>query len=123
MGGKRPVGERLHGRVRLGVSCLDVKLGVRMLIKYPGLTVVGSLAISVAIGRGAAYFELANDWTNPRLPVREGDRVIGIQSWGIVPANMRYSTLEEFLRWREERLDTSVADRDCGVLEDNDAAR
>jgi predicted permease len=99
---KHSAGERLHGRVRLGISWLDVKLGVRMLVKYPGLTVVGSLAISVAIGLGAAYFELANDWTNPRLPLPEGDRVIGIQSWGIVPANMRYSTLEEFLRWREE---------------------
>src|SRR5687767_3005210 len=31
---------------------LDLKLGMRMLVKYPGLTIVGSLALSVAIGAG-----------------------------------------------------------------------
>jgi putative ABC transport system permease protein len=31
---------------------LDVKLGGRMLLKYPGLTLAGGLAIAVAIGLG-----------------------------------------------------------------------
>jgi hypothetical protein len=34
---------------------LDVKLGARMLVKYPGLTVVGTVAIAVAIALGAIY--------------------------------------------------------------------
>src|SRR5690606_26004099 len=35
---------------------LDIKLGVRMLRKYWGLTVVGGLAMTVTIGIGAAVF-------------------------------------------------------------------
>jgi predicted permease len=91
--------ERL--RIGPGISWLDVKLGLRMLVKYPGLTLVGGLALSVAIGLSAAYFEFVNDAMRPRLPLPEGDRVVGIQSWGIVPAGARYSSLEDFVRWRD----------------------
>ena len=49
----------LHGvatRLRLmlsslGAISLDLKLGIRMLAKYPGLAFVGVLGISVEIGR------------------------------------------------------------------------
>ena len=30
----------------------DYKLGVRMLLKYPGLTIAGGLALAIAIGIG-----------------------------------------------------------------------
>ena len=40
----------------LRFSSLDFKLGLRMLARYPGLTVVGVLAIAVAIALGAVYF-------------------------------------------------------------------
>ncbi len=32
----------------LGISWLDVKLGLRMLVKYPGLTLVGGLGMAFA---------------------------------------------------------------------------
>src|SRR5262245_6887041 len=34
---------------------MDLKLGVRMLVKTPGLTVIAVVALAVAIGAGAAY--------------------------------------------------------------------
>jgi hypothetical protein len=40
-------------RIRLNVSWLDVKLGVRMLAKYPGLSVIAVLGMAVAIAIGA----------------------------------------------------------------------
>ena len=40
--------------MRIGMSWLDVKLGLRMLLKYPGLTIAGGLALAIAIGIGAA---------------------------------------------------------------------
>lgn len=95
-------------RAGFGLSVVDLRLGLRMLVKYPGLTVVGSLAIAVAIGLGAAFFELMNDLTSPRLPLPGGEGVVGIQSWGIVPADRRYSTLEEYVRWRDRM--TTVED-------------
>lgn len=45
-----------------------------MLVKCPGLTVVGCLAISVAIALGAAFFEFTHDLVRPTLPLEDGDR-------------------------------------------------
>ena len=49
-------------------SWLDVKLGFRMLAKYPGLTLVGGFALMVATGVGAAFFEFSEEMLNPRVP-------------------------------------------------------
>ena len=38
-----------------GWSMQDYKLGVRMLVKYPGLTLAGGLALAIAIGLGAGW--------------------------------------------------------------------
>lgn len=62
------------------VSWLDLKLGLRMLIKYPGLTLVGGLAMSFGIALGAAYLEVVNDFRRPTLPLEDGDRVVGIEA-------------------------------------------
>ena len=54
-------GRRSRGLRRidgLRVSWLDFKLGFRMLSRYPMLTVVGSLAMAVAIAVGAGTFEV-----------------------------------------------------------------
>jgi hypothetical protein len=40
-----------------------------MLVEYPGLTIVGGLAIAVAIATGAAFFEFATQAVNPTLPL------------------------------------------------------
>ena len=78
---------------------LDLKLGMRMLVKYPGLTIVGSLALSVAIGAGASYLEFLNDFIRPRLPFEDGDRVVGI--YGSTPdGQAAYATMQDYLRWR-----------------------
>ena len=54
-----------------------------MLARYPGLTLVGTLAIAVAIALGALYFEAINKWQNPRLPVRDAERVVSIRNWDV----------------------------------------
>ena len=46
--------------MRVGISWLDFKLGLRMLVKHPGLTLVGGLAIAFGIGAGAASFEIVS---------------------------------------------------------------
>src|SRR5262245_10414911 len=37
---------------------IDLKLGVRMMRKWPGLTVVAVIALAVAFGAGATYFQV-----------------------------------------------------------------
>ena len=87
---------------RLRFSWLDFKVGFRMLARYPGLTLVGTVAIAVAIALGALYFEAVDKWQNPRLPVRDAGRVVSIRNWdrnGFAPEGR---SLHDFAIWREE---------------------
>lgn len=58
---------------------MDLKLGVRMLGRTPGLTVIGVIALAVAIGGGAAYFEFYADFYHPTLRVAHAERLVGVQ--------------------------------------------
>src|SRR5688572_3522850 len=90
------------GRVRpFRFSRLDFKVAVRMLGRYPGLTLVGTVAIAVAIALGTLYFEAVNKWQNPRLPMRDADRVISILNWDASAMQPEARTLHEFSIWRE----------------------
>ena len=88
--------------VRGGPSLLDFKLGLRMLIKYPGLTLIGSLAMSVAIAIGAAYFEFSRSIIHPSLPLPDGGGVVGIQNWDAAATRPAYRSLHDFVTWRDE---------------------
>ena len=60
----------------------DMKLGIRMLAKYPGLTLVG--AVRARRSRSARVPRISNsrnDMLHGRLPFPDGDRVVGIQNW------------------------------------------
>ena len=63
---------------QLRVSTLDFKLGARMLVKYPGLTVVGGLAIAFAITVGCGAFEVIRQIASPSLPLPGGDRIVAV---------------------------------------------
>jgi putative ABC transport system permease protein len=94
--------ERVSGLARTFASSvgLDLRLGLRMLIKYPMLTVIGSIAITVTatISIGAAEF-LRDLWI-PKLPLDEPDRIVQLsqreeESGTISPS------LFDFVTWRE----------------------
>ena len=86
----------------LAFSRLDFKVGVRMLGRYPGLTLVGTVAIAVAIALGTLYFEAVNKWQNPRLPIRDADRVISIRGWDMSAMRPEGRLLHDFSVWREQ---------------------
>ena len=65
----------------LGTFTLDVTLGLRMLRKYWGLSLVGGLALAVVIGICTGVFLYFNVFYSTALPVEEGDRVVAIQIW------------------------------------------
>jgi putative ABC transport system permease protein len=94
---------RIAARRRsLRVSRLDFKVGVRMLARYPGLTLVGTVAIAVAIALGTLYFEAVNKWQNPRLPIRDADRVVSIRSWDVSASVPEGRLLHDFATWRDQ---------------------
>jgi putative ABC transport system permease protein len=66
-------------RMMLKVSWLDVKLGLRMLGKYPGLSLVAVLGMAVAIAIGVGYFAAFSAMFEPALPLDEGDRVVAVR--------------------------------------------
>ena len=85
------------------LSWLDVKLAVRMLGKYPGLSLVSVFGMSVAIAIGAGGFSLIHALVGGELPMVEGGRVVTLQNADIrVPGNRDAHALHDFLLWREE---------------------
>jgi len=87
--------------MRIGLSWLDFKLGFRMLSRYPMLTVVGSLAMAVAIAVGAGTFEVITRVTNPSLPLPNGDRIVGLNYWHRAESDARLASSYDVLKWRE----------------------
>lgn len=87
-----------------GVSVLDFKLGLRMLVRFPGLTVVGGLAMAFAIWVGALTFEIVRQIVAPGLPLDEGDRIVGVQNVDVEAGRAAAPSLEDFTTWRDELL-------------------
>jgi predicted permease len=92
----------LHHVDALRVSWLDFKLGFRMLIKYPGLTIIGGLAIAFAIWIGAGTFEIMTQVLHPTLPLDEGSRLVGLRSWDAKANRREPRIVHDFLAWRAE---------------------
>ena len=86
----------------LRFSWLDFKLGLRMLGKYPGLTIVGGFALAFAIWGGAGAFEFINRLVYPRLPLPDGDRIVMLRNWNLEANRPVSRVLHDFLTWRAE---------------------
>ncbi len=81
---------------------MDLRLGVRMLVKYPGLTSIAVVALAIAIGAGAAYMEFVTDLANPTLPFKDADRLVGIVNWDQGSGRPDRRALHDVARWRQE---------------------
>jgi len=91
-----------RGLAWLGGTSLDVKLGVRMLLKYPGLTIAGGLALAIAIGIGAGWYDLAGKFLAPAIPLPEGDRLVLIETQNTLTNEPEPRVVRDFLEWRRE---------------------
>ena len=87
--------------MRMGWSWLDVRLGVRMLVKYPGLSLVGGAAIAFAVLVGAVFFELLTQALHPELPLPRGAEVVGVRTWDSARQDPEPRVLQDFLDWRQ----------------------
>jgi hypothetical protein len=113
---------RAHRRpIRLGVSWLDFRLGFRMLIKHPGLTVVGGLAMAFAIAVGVFAFELVLQLTRPTLPLPDAERVVALRLWHTAAGGVEEQALYDYRIWREQLASVDAlgayrdVDRSLGV--------
>jgi putative ABC transport system permease protein len=104
----KEAGRDARGRQWIDAISTDTRLGVRMLVKYRGLTLIGGFAMAVAIGVGATAFEALSEALTPALPFEQGERVVSLQYSSTNPANRQRHMLHDFAQWREEL--TSVED-------------
>jgi putative ABC transport system permease protein len=82
------------------VSWLDWKLGARLLLKYPALTIIGGLSLAAAIAIGAVGMELADELLYKRLPFDEGGRVVSLETRDTAASRVEPRVLHDFSIWR-----------------------
>src|SRR5688572_1409607 len=65
--------QRMRQRMNVasGLSWMDVKLGFRMLIRYPGLALVGIFGMAVGIAIAAGAYSMIGAFTDPAVPLDE----------------------------------------------------
>lgn len=79
----------------------DLRLGVRMLVKYPMLTGVAGIAITVATALGVGGSEFVRDLVTPSLPFEGGDRIVRVYQVDSEAGRELPPTLLDLERWRE----------------------
>ena len=84
------------------ISWLDVKLGLRMTIKHPVLSLVGGLGIAVGIAVSVAFFSFTGTYIYPKLPLDEGDRVVALENRDIAINDEERRSVHDFFAWREQ---------------------
>ena len=82
------------------VSWLDWKLGARLLLKYPALTIIGGFSLAAAIAIGAIGIELADELLYKRLPFHEGSRVVRLETQDTAASRVEPRVLHDFATWR-----------------------
>jgi putative ABC transport system permease protein len=81
-------------------SWLDLKLGLRMLVKYPVLTIVGGLSMAFAIWVGAGTFEAIRQLVFPTIPLPDADRIVMLQNWDASASRPELRATHDFVAWR-----------------------
>ncbi len=84
----------------LDSSLLDARLGLRLLVRNWGMTLVGGLAMTVAISIAAVVFAAFDIVMWSPLPLDEGDEVVAIQVWDREAGRRRDTTWQDLERWR-----------------------
>ena len=96
----REAGRDARGLPSLDSFWLDIKLSLRMLRKSWGLTLVGGLAMTLAIGMGVVVFWFLEMSFWPTLPLEDGERVVAIQTWDDKGHRLHPTSLQDVERWR-----------------------
>ena len=79
---------------------LDLKLGGRMLVRYPALTIVGGLSLAGAIALGTVGIEVADELLYKRLPFPDGSRVVRLETQDTAASRVEPKVLHDFAIWR-----------------------
>lgn len=101
--GSKLRGKAVRARWRASLpttSWLDIKLGLRILAKHPGLTAVALFALAIGIPAGLAPWHLINAVEGP-LPVADGERVMLARYWNDAAGRAGATRIDELHLWRD----------------------
>ena len=100
-------------RIRKGpaFSALDFTLAWRMLLRYPGLSLVSVLGMSVGITIAAGAFTIVSMVMGTKLPLPEGDRLVSLVNWDASTNDRELRLLYDLEAWRDAKSveDVSVS--------------
>ncbi|MBL8228642.1 MAG: ABC transporter permease [Bryobacterales bacterium] len=81
---------------------LDLKLGLRMLIRYPGLTLAGVIGIAVSVAIAAGGFSVvSHNMLASSLPLPDGGRIVSIALWDSRAREFEPRLSHHFQLWRQ----------------------
>ena len=90
-----------RGAAWISGMALDFRLGLRMIVKYPGLAIVGVVGMAVAVAISAVAFGVIYTIIDPTLPLDEGDRLVVIQNVDTRAGDDGATHLHDIATWRE----------------------
>jgi putative ABC transport system permease protein len=85
---------------KMAMSWLDLKLALRMLVRYPVLSVIGTVSLALGVALGAAAFAIISMTLWPSLPLPDGDRIVSVQLHDEASNENERRLTADFLRWR-----------------------
>ncbi|MDP2055394.1 MAG: ABC transporter permease, partial [Acidobacteriota bacterium] len=99
--GARQAHRDRRGLPGLNAFAFDLKIGGRMLVKYPGLTIIGGLAMAFAICVGLVIFQVVSLFTHPTLPLSQGARLVEVRILDVAANGEEAKVLHDFLEWQQ----------------------
>src|ERR1044072_1000407 len=85
----------------LRFSVLDLKLGGRMLVKHPALTVIATIAVGFAVAVGTVGFEIARQALWPTIPLPDGNAIVALRNWNVADNASVLASRRDYELWRD----------------------
>ena len=87
--------------MRLGFSWIDFKLAGRMLVRFPGFTIISTIGLAVGIAIASGTFVLMSAFKDPALPLPGGDRIVSLLARDASTLRYEERLLPDFPVWKQ----------------------
>jgi hypothetical protein len=98
---RKQEGREIRGLASVSSLSADLKLGLRMMVRHPMLTLVGGIALTVVTAIGVGASEFMRDLLVPELPFEDGDRIVRLYQIDSESGGPVSPSLYDLEVWRE----------------------